>query len=203
MTTTAQTLVLAIFDDEAAADAAAHALVDWVKAEDVVRRPIGVLALDEAGRIKEHKLGRKRSGAKGAGIGAVLAVVAPPTLLAGVVAGGVIGHFHHEGLKLSDAERQRIASELVGGKAAVAYLVYMLISTPIALVGMLLCFIGVYPASTLTNMAAQHLMVQLYLDYLDRGGEEVVNEDAGGRRKRPRDEDEYDDPDADEYDRRR
>jgi hypothetical protein len=123
MTTTAQTLVLAIFDDEAGADAAAKALVDWVKAEDVVRRPIGVLALDDAGRIKEHKLGRKRSGAKGAGIGAVLAVVAPPTLLAGAVAGGVIGHFHHEGLKLSEAERQRIAGELVGGKAAVGTLV--------------------------------------------------------------------------------
>lgn len=120
---TAQTLVLAIFDDEAAADAAAEALVAWVKAEDVVRRPIGVLALDGAGKIKEHKLGRKRSGATGAGIGAVLAVVAPPSIIAGAVAGGVIGHFHHQGLKLSEAERQRIAGELVGGKAAVGTLV--------------------------------------------------------------------------------
>jgi hypothetical protein len=89
--------------------------------------------------------------------------------------------------------------KLVGGKAVVTYLVYMLISIPISFVGMLLCFIGLYPASTLTNMAAQHLMVQLYLDYLDRGGEEIVNEEAGGRRKRAREEDEYDDPDADDF----
>ena len=120
---TAQTLVLAIFENEAAADAAAEAMVAWVKAEDVVRRPIGVLALDDQGRIKEHKLGAKRSGKTGAGIGALLAVVAPPTLLAGAVVGGVIGHFHHQGLKLSDAERARIAGELAGGKAAVGTLV--------------------------------------------------------------------------------
>jgi hypothetical protein len=120
---TAQTLVLAIFENEPAADAAAEALVAWVKADDVVRRPIGVLVLDPDGRIKEHKLGAKRSGKTGAGIGALLAVVAPPTMIAGAVAGGVIGHFHHQGLNLSDAERARIAGELVGGKAAVGTLV--------------------------------------------------------------------------------
>ena len=119
----AQRMVLGIFADEAAADAAAAALVDWVKAEDVVRRPVGVLVLGDDGLIKEHKLGAVRDGRKGAGIGMVLAVVAPPTLLAGALAGGLIGHFHHQGLGLSDADRARIAEELTGGKAAVGVLV--------------------------------------------------------------------------------
>jgi len=119
----AQRMVLGIFPDEAAADAAAEALVAWVKAEDVIRRPVGVLALDADGQIKEHKLGAVRDGKKGAGIGLVLAVIAPPTLLAGAVAGGLLGHFHHKGLGLTDADRTRIAEELTGGKAAVGVIV--------------------------------------------------------------------------------
>ena len=63
------------------------------------------------------------SGKKGAGIGIILAVVAPPTLLAGVVGGGILGHFHHKGLGLSDEDSARIGAELVGGKAAVGVLV--------------------------------------------------------------------------------
>ncbi|MFN8622147.1 MAG: hypothetical protein U0869_15555 [Chloroflexota bacterium] len=121
--TTNQQLVLALFENETAADAAAEAFVAWVKGNDIVRRPVGVLTLDDKGQIKEHKLGAKRSGKTGAGVGVVLAVVAPPTIIAGAVAGGVIGHFHHQGLKLSDADRARIATELVGGKAAVGTLV--------------------------------------------------------------------------------
>jgi hypothetical protein len=116
-------MVLGIFPDEAAADAAAEALVAWVKEADVIRRPVGVLALDADGHIKEHKLGAARDGKKGAGIGLVLAVVAPPTLLVGAVAGGLLGHFHHRGLGLTDADQARIAAELVGGKAAVGVLV--------------------------------------------------------------------------------
>ena len=73
------------------------------------------------GQIKEHKLG-SRSGKKGAGIGLVLAVVAPPTLLAGVVGGGILGHFHHKGLGLSAEDRERIGAELADGKAAVGVL---------------------------------------------------------------------------------
>lgn len=77
--------------------------------------------LCEDGQIKEHKLG-SRSGKKGAGIGLVLAVIAPPTLLAGIVGGGVIGHFHHKGLGLSTEDRERITAQLAGGKAAVGVL---------------------------------------------------------------------------------
>jgi hypothetical protein len=115
-------VVLGIFADEAAADAAAESLKAWDKATaDVKLSAIGVLVLDEAGQVKVHKLG-SRSGKKGAGIGLVLAVVAPPTLLAGLVGGGLIGHFHHKGLGLSAEDRDRIAGELSGGKAAVGVL---------------------------------------------------------------------------------
>jgi hypothetical protein len=115
-------LVLAIYGDEAAADTAAASLMAWEKANDVVHRPVGVLVADDDGQIKEHKLGQ-RSGKKGAGIGLVLAVIAPPTLLAGIVGGGILGHFHHKGLGLTEADRERIAAELAGGKAAIGVLV--------------------------------------------------------------------------------
>jgi hypothetical protein len=115
-------VVLGVFPDEAAADAAVASLKDWDKASDDIKlSAIGVLVLDDNGQIKQQKLGA-RSGKKGAGIGLLLAVVAPPTLLAGLVGGGIIGHFHHKGLGLTDADRERITAELAGGKAAVGVL---------------------------------------------------------------------------------
>jgi hypothetical protein len=116
-------LVLAIFPNETAADDAVDALKGWDKiTSDVKLGAIGVLVANDKGDIKEHKLGA-RSGKKGAGIGLVLAVVAPPTLLAGLVGGGILGHFHHKGLGLTDADRERLGAELQGGKAAVGVLV--------------------------------------------------------------------------------
>ncbi|WP_202920853.1 DUF4013 domain-containing protein [Urbifossiella limnaea] len=84
--------------------------------------------------------------------------------------------------------------KLVGGRAVVALLVLMLLTVPLLFLGMLACFVGVYPASIVGMMAGQHLMVQLYLDYLDRGGEEIVKTptDAERRRRRRREEDEED-----------
>jgi uncharacterized membrane protein len=125
-----QQVVLSIFDDEAAADAAVEALKAWVDESVIELDSIGVLVLDDKGQIKEHKLGQG-SGGKGAGIGLVLAVIAPPTLLAGVIGGGVIGHFHHKGLGLTQADRERIIAELEGGKAAVGVLVDTVDSVPI------------------------------------------------------------------------
>ena len=112
-------LVLSIFPDEAAADSAVESLKSWDGYSATIKLgAIGVLVLDEKGQIKEHKLG-PRSGGKGAGIGLVLAVIAPPTLLVGLIGGGVLGHFHHKGLGLDKADRDRIIAELSGGKAAV------------------------------------------------------------------------------------
>lgn len=118
-----KSVVLAFFDDEVAADDAVESLKDWYKANDDVKlSAIGVLVLDDNGKIKTHKLG-KRSIGKGAGIGLLLAVIAPPTLLAGVIGGGLLGAFHHKGLGLTSEQRDRIEANLAGGKAAVGVLV--------------------------------------------------------------------------------
>ena len=82
---------------------------------------IGVLVLDDDGKIKTHKLGR-RSTAKGTGIGLVLAIIAPVSLVGGVIGGGVLGALHHKGLGIESKERDRIAAELSDGKAAVGVL---------------------------------------------------------------------------------
>ena len=115
-------LVLGIFADEAAADSAVESLKSWDKmSDDIKLGAIGVLVVGEDGALKEQKMGQ-RSTKKGAGIGLVLAVVAPPTLLAGLVGGGALGAFHHKGLGLTPEDRLRIGAELSGGKAAVGVL---------------------------------------------------------------------------------
>jgi hypothetical protein len=115
-------VIIGAFEDEAAADAAVASLKAWDEATDEIKlSAVGVLVLDQDGQVKEHKLGA-RSGKKGAGIGLVLAVIAPPTLLAGIVGGGVLGHFHHQGLGLTAADRERLIADLQGGKAAVGVL---------------------------------------------------------------------------------
>ena len=116
-------VVVAIFPDEAAADAAAQSLKDWDEFDDDVKlNSIGILALDEDGKVKTHKIGR-RSWGKGAGIGVVLAALTPPGLLAGALAGGVLGGLHHKGLGVDSAERDEIADALSNGQAAVGALV--------------------------------------------------------------------------------
>jgi uncharacterized membrane protein len=116
-------LVLAVFADEATADQAVETLKTWDQSDArITLGAIGVLVVDENGKLKEQKMGA-RSGKKGAGIGLVLAIVAPPTLLAGVVAGGVAGHFHHKGLGLTAEDREQLGAQLTGGKAAVGVLV--------------------------------------------------------------------------------
>ena len=77
-------LVLAIFDSEAAADDAAEALKAWEKATDDIKlKSVGVLVLDDNGKLKVDKVGR-RSTFKGAGIGVILAMATPIGLAAGV-----------------------------------------------------------------------------------------------------------------------
>jgi hypothetical protein len=115
-------VVLAIFENEGKADAAVQSMKDWDKADDDIKlNAIGVLVLDDKGKVKTHKLG-KRSVGKGAGIGVILAIIAPPSLLAGVIGGGVLGALHHKGLGIKADERERIGAELADGKAAVGVL---------------------------------------------------------------------------------
>jgi uncharacterized membrane protein len=115
-------VVLGIFPDEQAADTAAHTLKEWDYVDDDVKvNAIGVLVLDEKGKINTHKLGPRTWG-KGAGIGVALAAIAPPTLIVGALAGGALGALHHKGLGIDSAERDRIADALGNGQAAVGAL---------------------------------------------------------------------------------
>ena len=125
-------VVVAIFKDEAAADGAVEGLKAWDKADDDIKlNAIGVLVLDDKGKIKTHKLGRRSVG-KGAGIGLVLAIIAPPTLLVGVLGGGLLGALHHKGLGVTAEDRDRIAADLADGKAAVGVLAAEVLASEIS-----------------------------------------------------------------------
>ena len=113
-----KTVVLAIFNDEASADTAADALK---KSGIAHHDAIGVLALNDKGEVKAHKVG-KRSVGLGIGIGLVLALFSPIGLVVGLVGGGLLGALHHKGLGIDPADRERIGRELQGGKAAVGVL---------------------------------------------------------------------------------
>ena len=117
-----KTVVLAIFEDEATADAAVDSMKAWDKSEDRVKLgTMGVLVLDDTGEIKTHKMG-KRSIGKGAGIGLVLAMFTPVGVTAGVIGGGLLGALHKKGLAINEKDRDRIGSKLFDGKAAVGVL---------------------------------------------------------------------------------
>jgi hypothetical protein len=122
------TVVIAIFDDEASADAAASSLKESGVAKGDA---IGVLVLDDRGKLKADKVG-KRSWGKGAGIGAVVALVTPVGLAAGLIGGGLLGALHHKNLGLDEEDRERISRELAGGKAAVGVLAPVSESTVVA-----------------------------------------------------------------------
>ena len=116
-------LVLAFFENEAAADAAVNQVKGWDKAsKDVKLGAIGVLVKDEKGKIKTHKLGARKTKT-----GALLFALAGlfsggMTVLGGAVLGGVLGSLFHKGLGMSKEDLARIDGDLNGGKAAVAVL---------------------------------------------------------------------------------
>jgi hypothetical protein len=119
-----RTLVLAIFDDEASADAAAEGLTSWVGLQDAATlvdshriQAMGVLVLDANGKLKTEKLGPRSIGT-GAGIGLILAMVTPIGMAAALIGGGVLGALHHKTMIIPDDARERLGRELQGGKAA-------------------------------------------------------------------------------------
>jgi len=125
-------LVLAFFENEAAADGAAHALGEWAKDNRRLQlEAVGVLVKDEQGEIKTHKLGPREMG-KGLGVGAVLGIVGALasgglTLLEGAAlggaSGGIVGSLFHKGLGMSSQDLSRIGRRLDDGEAAVGVLV--------------------------------------------------------------------------------
>ena len=115
-------LVLAIFKDEEAAEAAVGMLRGGIDDyTEIDFGAMGILVVDENGKIKEHKLGQ-RSGGKGAAIGLAIAAVTPVGLAA-IVGGAAIGHFRQQGPGFSADDQARIAAELAGGKAALGVVV--------------------------------------------------------------------------------
>ena len=111
-------LVISIFDAEAQADEAAAALLD---AGAVGDDAIGVLVLDQRGKLKTHKVGAT-SGVKGAAAGAVLGLLGPIGFGVGIAGGTLVGKLHHKNLGLDDADRERLGAALRGGRAAVGVL---------------------------------------------------------------------------------
>jgi uncharacterized membrane protein len=118
-----RSVVLAIFHDESAADAAVASLKAWDKTDDRVKlSAIGVLVLDDNGNVKTHKMG-SRNILKGGGIGLALAMIVPPLgVAAGVAGGGAAGAMRHKGLGMTDKEKDRLSAKLFDGKAAVGVL---------------------------------------------------------------------------------
>ena len=108
-------LVLAIFPDEPAADSAAVALKDSGIAHSDA---IGILVLNEDGKLKQEKVGARSVG-KGAAIGGVIGVVGTAVLGPAVLVGAGVGALHHKHVGLSDADKTRLTEELTSGKAAV------------------------------------------------------------------------------------
>jgi hypothetical protein len=111
-------LVIATFDAEADANAAAAALKDTGAAVDDA---VAVFVLDESGKLKTQKVGTT-SGGKGLAAGAVLGLLGPIGFGVGVLGGGLVGKLHHKNLGLDDASRERLGAALRGGKAAVGVL---------------------------------------------------------------------------------
>ena len=118
-------LVLSVFADEAAADAAVESLRAWDKLDDDVKlNSIGTMVLDEKGKLKIHKVGRLYDFAKGAGVGAI-AVILAGYILFPLEAPLLVGLYelHRKNLRVSDEQRERLSADLKDGKAAVAVLV--------------------------------------------------------------------------------
>lgn len=116
-------LVLAFFENEAAADAAVESLKKWGKANKEIKNgAVSVLVKDEQDKIKTHKLGKRKT-KTGALVGALVGVISGGvTVIGGAIVGGILGSFFHKGLGLSKEDIARIDGELSGGKAAVCIL---------------------------------------------------------------------------------
>lgn len=117
----AKQMVMAFFANEAEADAAVNAIKQWDKAsKDIKLGAIGVLVKDDKGKIKTHKLGKRKTGTGAVLFGLAAVLTGGATLLAGAVFGGIVGSLFHKGLGLSKDDLARIDSDLNDGKAAVA-----------------------------------------------------------------------------------
>jgi hypothetical protein len=59
------------------------------------------------------------------------------------------------------------------GRVLIKNFIYFFVALGIILIGMLLCYLGIYPAAVVLQIASMHLRYQIYSDYLARGGEPI------------------------------
>jgi len=128
-------------------------------------------------------------------VGAIVAIAGYTFAIVGVLVISTPMTFHAElagRFDLGEGFRFTVAFwKTVGAQAILAGLIFIPLSTVVAIAGLLLCIVGVYPASSLTQMAGLHVLVQLYILFLERGGEPI-------RQYQPPDKyDEYDDREDD------
>lgn len=116
-------LVVAFFENEDAADEAAEEIKKWDEGRgDIEVESIGILVKDKKGKIKTHKLGKRKTGT-GVVLGALAAILSGGlALVGGVVIGGLLGSLFHKGIGLSKDDLARFDSELDAGRAAVCLL---------------------------------------------------------------------------------
>ena len=84
--------------------------------------------------------------------------------------------------------------KLVGFVAIGTAFVFAFLSFFVSILGFLCCFVGIYPAQAIIQMASQHLLVQLYRIYLNRGGEPIPEYEP------PEPEDDIEDDEEDDRD---
>lgn len=128
-------LVVAVFEDEGKAAAAAEWLKEWERiktdVDDIKFGAVGVLTAGEDGEIKVRRVGR-HDAKEGAGMGLIIgalvgAVTAGVGLLGGMavgaLAGGVGGGLIHKGLGMHEGDLADLTDQLCSGRAAVAIVV--------------------------------------------------------------------------------
>lgn len=116
-------LVLALFANEEAAEAAVDEMKKWDKAsKDIKLGSIAVLVQNKKGKIKKKKLGARHTGT-GVAAGVLAAILSGGvTLLGGVVVGGIAGSLIHKGMGMSKEDVEKLGGELDNGRAAVVIL---------------------------------------------------------------------------------
>ena len=128
-------LVITVFEDEAAATAAAEWLRKWERmntdVDDVKFGAMGVLTAGEDREIKMHRVG-KRDAKSGAGLGLVIgglvgALTGGIGLLGGMAVGALVGGagggLIHKGLGMYEGDLAELTNQLCSGRAAVAIVV--------------------------------------------------------------------------------
>jgi Protein of unknown function (DUF1269) len=124
-------VVLAYFPSADKADMAANSLKEWDQANDDIK--LGGIAILTAsdGKVDIRKVTPRSTGA-GAKAGTIVGVVAAVLsggvtlvggVLVGVAGGALLGSFRKKGVKLTDADQQKMVAELNTGKAAVVVMV--------------------------------------------------------------------------------